>query len=90
MSDLLRPVSTPDLAASAGRLREALRQSPPLTHCVTNAVVTGFTANVLLALGAAPAMVDIVGEAEMFADPGGLRWWLTAPYETVTSESHAG
>ena len=32
-------------------------------HCITNSVVTGFTANVLLALGAAPAMVDITGEA---------------------------
>ncbi|MGI0521046.1 hydroxyethylthiazole kinase, partial [Microbacterium maritypicum] len=37
-----------------------LREAPPLTHCITNAVVSGFTANVLLALGAAPAMVDIV------------------------------
>ena len=67
MSDLLRPESTLDLAATAGRLREEVRSAPPLTHCVTNAVVTGFTANVLLALGAAPAMVDIVGEAEAFA-----------------------
>lgn len=44
-----------------------LRATPPLTHCITNAVVTGFTANVLLATGAAPAMVDIVGESGMFA-----------------------
>ena len=48
-------------------LLERLRAAPPLTHCITNAVVTGFTANVLLALGAAPAMVDIVGESGMFA-----------------------
>ncbi|MCT1477528.1 hydroxyethylthiazole kinase [Microbacterium sp. p3-SID336] len=67
MSDPVRPESVLDLAASAGMLREAVRESPPLTHCITNAVVTGFTANVLLALGAAPAMVDIVGEAEPFA-----------------------
>lgn len=67
MSDPVRPESVLDLAASAGMLREAVRESPPLTHCITNAVVTGFTANVLLALGAAPAMVDIVGEAETFA-----------------------
>lgn len=67
MSDPVRPESALDLAATAGRLREAVRESPPLTHCITNAVVTGFTANVLLALGAAPAMVDIVGEAEPFA-----------------------
>lgn len=67
MSDPVRPQSVLDLAATAGRLREEVRASPPLTHCITNAVVTGFTANVLLALGAAPAMVDIVGEAEAFA-----------------------
>ena len=46
---------------------EALRTTPPLTQCITNAVVTNFTANVLLALGAAPAMCDIVGEAGLFA-----------------------
>ncbi|MBT2497196.1 hydroxyethylthiazole kinase [Microbacterium sp. ISL-59] len=67
MSDLLRPDSTTDLPGAAAALWEVLRETPPLTHCITNTVVTGFTANVLLALGAAPAMVDIVGEAEMFA-----------------------
>ncbi|MBO9626083.1 MAG: hydroxyethylthiazole kinase [Microbacterium sp.] len=69
MSDLLRPPSAPapGLAVEAASLLEALRAAPPLTHCITNAVVTGFTANVLLAVGAAPAMVDIVGESGMFA-----------------------
>ncbi|WP_282847850.1 hydroxyethylthiazole kinase [Microbacterium oxydans] len=67
MSDLLRPDSTHDLAETAAVLLGVLREAPPLTHCITNAVVTGFTANVLLALGAAPAMVDIVGETGMFA-----------------------
>lgn len=67
MSDRLRPESDSTLAASAAELLSALREAPPLTHCITNAVVTGFTANVLLALGAAPAMVDIVGEAGIFA-----------------------
>ena len=67
MSDRLRPVSDTDLASEAATLLEELRAAPPLTHCITNAVVTGFTANVLLAVGAAPAMVDIVGESEMFA-----------------------
>jgi hydroxyethylthiazole kinase len=67
LSDLLRPVSPSDLAASAGGLLHAVRRSSPLTHCITNAVVTGFTANVLLAIGAAPAMVDIVDEAGPFA-----------------------
>lgn len=67
MSDLLRPEHTLDLASEAAALLEAVRSTPPLTHCITNSVVTGFTANVLLALGAAPAMVDIVGESGLFA-----------------------
>lgn len=67
MSDLLRPSSDPSIVEHAATLLAALRAAPPLTQCITNSVVTGFTANVLLALGAAPAMVDIVGEAGMFA-----------------------
>lgn len=67
MSDRLRPESESTLVASAAELLSALRESPPLTHCITNTVVAGFTANVLLALGAAPAMVDIVDEAGLFA-----------------------
>ncbi|MEZ6878439.1 hydroxyethylthiazole kinase [Enterobacter sp. KBR-315C3_2022] len=39
----------------------------PLTHCMTNDVVQAFTANVLLALGASPAMVIEADEAEQFA-----------------------
>ncbi|GGD81111.1 hydroxyethylthiazole kinase [Microbacterium murale] len=67
MSDLLYPPSAHPVVADAMRLLELVREAPPLTHCITNAVVTGFTANVLLAVGAAPAMVDIVGESELFA-----------------------
>lgn len=67
MSDLLWPPSALPVVADAMRLLELVREAPPLTHCITNAVVTGFTANVLLAVGAAPAMVDIVGESELFA-----------------------
>lgn len=44
-----------------------LRASSPLTHCITNLVVTGFTANVLLAIGASPAMVVASEEVEEFA-----------------------
>ncbi|MEJ1088280.1 hydroxyethylthiazole kinase [Microbacterium sp. Mu-80] len=65
MSDRLRPSTR--IPAVAGELLQGVRGTPPLTHCITNAVVTGFTANALLAVGAAPAMVDIVGEAGMFA-----------------------
>ncbi|RXX57652.1 hydroxyethylthiazole kinase, partial [Enterobacter cloacae] len=43
------------------------RTRSPLTHCMTNDVVQTFTANVLLALGASPAMVIEAEEAEQFA-----------------------
>lgn len=43
------------------------RTRSPLTHCMTNDVVQSFTANVLLALGASPAMVIEAEEAEQFA-----------------------
>ncbi|PRA78654.1 hydroxyethylthiazole kinase [Microbacterium sp. MYb66] len=86
MSDLLRPDSTIDLAVSAATLLGVVREAPPLTHCITNAVVTGFTANVLLAVGAAPAMVDIVGEAEMFA---GVASGLLINLGTPTPEQRA-
>lgn len=46
---------------------ERVRQNSPLTHIITNDVVTGFTANVLLALGAAPAMITAPEEAGSFA-----------------------
>lgn len=45
----------------------AVRAQGPLVHCLTNSVVTGFTANVLLAAGMAPAMVDNPLEAGEFA-----------------------
>jgi len=86
MSDLLRPASAPDLAAGAASLLEGLRSASPLTHCITNSVVTGFTANVLLAIGAAPAMVDIVGESGMFA---GVASGLLVNLGTPTPEQRA-
>lgn len=46
---------------------ERLRARRPLVHCLTNGVVKNFTANVLLALGAAPAMVEHPDEAAEFA-----------------------
>jgi hydroxyethylthiazole kinase len=49
----------------------ALRRQQPLTHCLTNIVVTGFTANVLLAIGASPAMVIAEEESADFAAVAG-------------------
>lgn len=60
-------LSSESTVESAADLLTQLWAEPPLVQCITNSVVTGFTANVLLALGAAPAMVDITGEAGMFA-----------------------
>ncbi|MFJ4225461.1 hydroxyethylthiazole kinase [Microbacterium sp. NPDC089695] len=86
MSDRLRPPSVSTLAVSAAELLSALREAPPLTHCITNSVVTGFTANALLAVGAAPAMVDIVGESGMFA---GVASGLLVNLGTPTPEQRA-
>ena len=47
--------------------REALCETAPLVHCLTNTVVQALTANALLAVGAAPAMVDAPQEAGDFA-----------------------
>lgn len=57
------PVSATEVAAVLDRLRERT----PLVHCMTNIVVAGFTANVLLAVGASPAMVENVDESADFA-----------------------
>ena len=50
-----------------GEVLARLREHPPLVQCLTNTVVQQFTANVLLALGASPAMDDTEGEAGVFA-----------------------
>ena len=44
-----------------------LRNTNPLVHCLTNIVASSFTANVLLALGASPAMINEEQEAAEFA-----------------------
>lgn len=49
----------------------AVGAGSPLVHCLTNIVVAGFTANVLLAVGASPAMVENPQEAAEFAAAAG-------------------
>jgi len=65
----------------------ALRERAPLVQCLTNIVVAGWTANVLLAIGAAPAMVDNPEEAGPFAAiAGAVLINLGTPYaETVAA-----
>lgn len=52
----------------ASDLLARVRRTNPLIQCLTNSVVTGFTANALLAIGASPAMTDIPGESGPFAE----------------------
>jgi hydroxyethylthiazole kinase len=68
-----------------------LRERGPLVQCLTNVVAAQWTANVLLALGAAPAMVDNPREAGPFAAiAGGVLVNLGTPYEeTVTAMAQA-
>ncbi|MBY0444172.1 MAG: hydroxyethylthiazole kinase, partial [Burkholderiales bacterium] len=44
-----------------------LRAAAPLVHCLSNEVVQSITANVLLALGASPAMIVAEEEVAEFA-----------------------
>ena len=48
--------SPSELPETTADIVERLRQRRPRVHCITNAVAQTFTANVLLALGAAPSM----------------------------------
>jgi len=67
----------------------ALRDKPPLVQCLTNIVVAGWTANVLLAVGAAPAMVDNPHEAGEFAGiAGGMLVNLGTPYDGTAAAMH--
>jgi hydroxyethylthiazole kinase len=53
--------------AEVYRVLQGVRERSPLVHCMTNIVVAGFTANVLLAAGASPAMVENEQESAEFA-----------------------
>ena len=66
---------------------DAVRTSSPLVHCITNTVVAGFTANLLLAAGAAPAMVDAPEEAGLLASVAGA---LLINLGTVTTDQADG
>lgn len=54
--------------AEVGRALEGLRERRPLVMCLTNEVASPFTADVLAAAGASPAMIRDRGEAVAFAD----------------------
>ena len=58
----MNPEST--WAAQAAANRKAVRTQKPLVHNITNYVVMNFTANILLAAGAAPVMAHAENEVE--------------------------
>jgi hydroxyethylthiazole kinase len=66
---------------------DAVRSGSPLVHCITNTVVTNFTANALLAAGASPAMVDAPQESGILASVAGA---LLINLGTVTSAQAEG
>lgn len=65
----------------------AVREREPLVHCITNIVVANFTANALLAAGAAPAMVDAPEESGILAGVAGA---LLINLGTITSAQRDG
>lgn len=71
-------MSTLDLSGLHGRVRATC----PLIQNITNTVVQQFSANVLLAIGAAPAMLDHEADAGQFA---GLADGLLVNFGTATS-----
>lgn len=81
------PVSAAACAEALTRFREV----GPLVQCLTNTVVTNWTANVVLAAGGAPAMVDNPHEASLFAQvAGGVIVNLGTPQdETVAAMESA-
>ncbi len=85
-SNVYPEVAPADLGAALTRLRA----ESPLVQCLTNIVVAQWTANVLLAAGAAPAMVDNPHEAGEFARvTGGLLINLGTPYDDTTAGMRA-
>ncbi len=86
MTNALHPeTSWPDTDANADLAQ--LRATTPLVHCITNIVAAQFTANVLLAIGAAPAMVMAEEEAGPFAGIAGAV--LINVGTIVPAEEHA-
>ena len=62
---------------------QKLQQQTPLVQCITNKVASNYVANVLLACGASPAMIDNPFEAESFTQISGA---LSINLGTPTTE----
>lgn len=59
--------NTSNILQSIQTLWQKLQDTQPLVHCITNSVANNFAANVCLAVGASPAMIDNKQEAGNFA-----------------------
>ena len=68
----------------------AMRAASPLVHCITNIVAASITANVLLAIGAAPAMVNAPEEAAPFAAIAGALLVNLGTVSETTAEARRG
>lgn len=62
-----QPIQTDTLREQVIAAWTQLQTQQPLVHCITNSVAANYVANVLLAAGASPAMIDNPFEAEDFA-----------------------
>lgn len=81
---------TPVSPRQVGEAVQRLREGSPLVQSLTNIVVAQWTANVLLAAGAAPAMVDNPHEAGLFAQvAGGVLVNTGTPYDDTTAAMRA-
>ena len=67
MSEIVLPPIRPVEPETIATHLFHVKQVAPLVHCITNDVVQEITANVLLAMGASPAMVVAQEEAAHFA-----------------------
>lgn len=81
------PGAEPAANSDVSAVIDSVRQLVPLVQCITNIVVANFTANVLLAAGAAPAMVDAPEEAGVLASVAGA---LLVNLGTVTAAQAEG
>ncbi|NTV97789.1 MAG: hydroxyethylthiazole kinase [Chlorobiaceae bacterium] len=75
----------PEISGCISRLKE----NAPLVHCMTNLVADNFTANVLLASGASPAMIPAIEESGEFAGIAGALLLNLGTITRIDSESMA-
>ena len=67
----INPLTPADLIEHIIQAWKTLQDQQPLVHCITNSVAANYVANILLAAGASPAMIDNPFEAESFAKISG-------------------